>query len=389
MDEEDTKEYRWETGYEKTWESVTEDSSGRIEASVAELVAKNKRKRLASRCDEGVRLGIMRHVFFILDMSTSMTGQDLKPSRHLCLMKILEEFIPEFHEQNPISQLGIIVTQNKMATKFSELANNPHRHLEKLAKLREMAPRGEPSLQNALELAVASLVHLPPHTSREVVILYAALTSCDPGEIQTTIAKVEAANIRVSVVGLAAELFICKQLSEKTGGGFSVCLNDAHLRDLVREQLEPPAATEKLEHTLIKVGFPHQVTVGAKAALCMCHLDTAELSTRGYFCPQCGAKYCELPAECKVCSLMLVTAPHLARSYRHLFPLKMFAEVECGTHAACYGCMKPLDARVHDQKVYSCTACQSVFCSDCDLFLHEHLHTCPGCASDPALSALM
>ena len=42
---------------------------------------------------------------------------------------------------------------------------------------------------------------------------------------------------------------------------------------------------------------------------------------------QCQAKYCELPVECKACGLTLVSAPHLARSYHHLFPLPAFDEV--------------------------------------------------------------
>jgi len=53
------------------------------------------------------------------------------------------------------------------------------------------------------------------------------------------------------------------------------------------------------------------------------HLESTEckFSTGGYFCPTCNNKYCELPVECKICGLTLVIAPHLARSYHHLFPL--------------------------------------------------------------------
>lgn len=53
----------------------------------------------------------------------------------------------------------------------------------------------------------------------------------------------------------------------------------------------------------------------------------ARFSTGGYFCPVCDAKYCELPVECKVCGLTLIMAPHLARSYHHLFPLAAFNEI--------------------------------------------------------------
>jgi hypothetical protein len=29
--------------------------------------------------------------------------------------------------------------------------------------------------------------------------------------------------------------------------------------------------------------------------------------------------------------------------------------------------------------VRRCPACEHMFCFDCDLFIHETLHTCPGC----------
>lgn len=62
----------------------------------------------------------------------------------------------------------------------------------------------------------------------------------------------------------------------------------------------------------------------------------------GYNCPQCGSRYCELPVECKQCGLTLVSAPHLARSYHHLFPIKPFierAQVPGTPH--CFACAKP------------------------------------------------
>ena len=35
----------------------------------------------------------------------------------------------------------------------------------------------------------------------------------------------------------------------------------------------------------------------------------------------------ELPGGCHVCGLTLVSSPHLARSYHHLFPVRPFREV--------------------------------------------------------------
>lgn len=73
------------------------------------------------------------------------------------------------------------------------------------------------------------------------------------------------------------------------------------------------------------------------------HLDDTEakLKSDGYKCPQCAAKYCELPIECKVCSLTLVSAPHLARTFHHLFPVESFERTDGKNFDGhCYGCQK-------------------------------------------------
>lgn len=53
--------------------------------------------------------------------------------------------------------------------------------------LTDLALNGEPSLQNTLELAGRVLRPLPGHASREILVLFASLTTCDPTDINTTI----------------------------------------------------------------------------------------------------------------------------------------------------------------------------------------------------------
>lgn len=72
-----------------------------------------------------VRLGMMRHLYVVLDMSECMSGQDLKPTRLRCALKLLEAFVEEFFYLNPISQIGVISSKNKRAEIVSELAGNP------------------------------------------------------------------------------------------------------------------------------------------------------------------------------------------------------------------------------------------------------------------------
>lgn len=84
--------------------------------------------------------------------------------------------------------------------------------------------------------------------------------------------------------------------------------------------------------------------------LCFSHLDNStdesKLKSGGYFCPQCRSKYCELPVECRVCGLTLVSAPHLARSYHHLFPVQAFVQKELTTEneGLCFSCQKKIVA---------------------------------------------
>lgn len=133
-DEGEDREYRWETGYEKTWEEIREDEGGLIAGSINDIIQKAKRKRQEMKKTSSNRLGMMRHLYIILDCSEAMSIPDLKPSRFLNSLRMLQLFIEEFFDQNPISQLGIILLKNKRAEKISELAGNYRNHVKLLQK---------------------------------------------------------------------------------------------------------------------------------------------------------------------------------------------------------------------------------------------------------------
>ncbi|KOB79061.1 Btf [Operophtera brumata] len=257
-DEQDPKEYRWETGYEKTWEAIKEDEDGLVEGLVAEFAQKAARKAAARR-QGPVRLGMMRHLLVAIDCSEAMNSQDLKPSRNFnnFWFQLFEKFIEEFFDQNPLSQLGIITMKNKRAERLTELSGNVRKHIKAIQGLANMALSGEPSLQNTLESAGRVLRPLPAHSSRELLILFASLTTCDPSDINTTIQALKTDGIRCSVIGLAAEVRICKKLCKDTGGDYGVVLDDCHYRALLLEQTAPPARARTLEAGLVKMGFPH------------------------------------------------------------------------------------------------------------------------------------
>ncbi|CAH1396076.1 unnamed protein product [Nezara viridula] len=389
-DDDDVKEYRWETGYEKTWEAIQEDDQGNLEASVAEIIQRAKRKAQMERKGH-TRLGMMRHMYIILDASEAMHDQDLKPTRQLCTLKLMEGFVEEFLYENPLSQLGFILSRNKRAEKITELSGNYKKQLEVLKSNfgQPNSCSGEPSLQNALELALSSLKHMPSHAIREVLVIMGSLTTCDPGDINITIQKLKTASIRASLIGLSADVRLCKSLCMTTGGDYGVVLDDVHFKHLLSTHALPPqAAAEHSSSALVKMGFPHHAPTDNKTsylAMCMCHLDSEEgskLDGGGYLCPQCRSKYCELPAECKVCGLTLVSAPHLARSYHHLFPVQPFTliPIDQNRTPSCFGCR--VQFKTIDKQVYKCEKCCEVFCLDCDMFIHDTLHTCPGCSTN-------
>lgn len=110
--------------------------------------------------------------------------------------------------------------------------------------------------------------------------------------------------------------------------------------------------------------------------------------------------------------LTLVMAPHLARSYHHLFPLDPFIEKknENNDQATnenkalyeyayffdncwmckilfffyliikrnCAGCQHPISM---EKTVFQCGTCKNIYCIECDIFIHETLHSCPSCTN--------
>jgi transcription initiation factor TFIIH subunit 2 len=87
-----------------------------------------------------------------------MAEKDLRPTRYLLMLRYAQEFVMEFFEQNPISQLGILGMRDGLAVRISDLSGNPTEHISALKDLRMQDPKGLPSLQNGLEMARGALL---------------------------------------------------------------------------------------------------------------------------------------------------------------------------------------------------------------------------------------
>jgi transcription initiation factor TFIIH subunit 2 len=152
---------------------------------------------------------------------------DFRPSRMAIMAKHVEAFIREFFDQNPLSQIGLVSIKNGVAHTLTDLGGSPETHIKAL--MGKLEALGDSSLQNALELVHEHLNQVPSYGHREVLILYSALCTCDPGDIMETIQKCKKSKLRCSVIGLSAEMFICKHLCQETGGLYSVAVDEVSL----------------------------------------------------------------------------------------------------------------------------------------------------------------
>lgn len=272
-------------------------------------------------------------------------------------------------------------------------------------------------------------------------MIYGALLSSDPGDIHDTINNLIADRIRVSMVGLAAQVAICAELCSRTNGGndgcYSVAKDEDHFRELFLLTTTPPPTlqAEQSSASLLMMGFPSRTKTDPfvdpnrandpkkkkqrasekkdAVSLCACHHKPCR---EGYLCTRCSTKVCRLPAECPACGLTLILSTHLARSYHHLFPLRNWVTVswsDAHKSTACYACLNPFPpahnrskerdkpaaaaaatteqskdlAKISESGRYACVVCGNHFCIDCDVFSHEVVHNCPGCQGDTRAAA--
>jgi len=69
-----------------------------------------------------VEKGMIRYLYIIIDFSNAMNAPDLKPTRIVATRNLVESFIKQYFDQNPLSQLGIIVSHRKLAQKVTDLS---------------------------------------------------------------------------------------------------------------------------------------------------------------------------------------------------------------------------------------------------------------------------
>jgi transcription initiation factor TFIIH subunit 2 len=436
----------WEGGRQYALDLGDAAHPDRSHQDLARVLEAKKRARIRQEVHPFQR-GIIRHLVLVLDMSEAMLEKDMdmRPNRYLVTIRIVKEYVSDFFEQNPISQISILGMYDGKCIKISDMSGNPTDHILALDALRSdggssgrvgttqiLEPKGAPSLQNALEMSRAMLYHTPKHGTREVIILLGALLSNDPGDIHDTITNCIRDKLKVSIIGMLARLKVCADIVSRTNdseeSGYWVAIDRTHFRELLKSTTTPPVVHSTEEDAnvanLLVMGFPSRMEEDAPS-MCACH---GNLIRGGYTCPRCATKVCSLPQTCPACGLTLILSTHLARSYHHLFPLRSWIEVswqrarEMGS-VQCKGCLSPFvpvknqqnesdesDQSDGDENVdgvttgvgrlgmetrksrlegssesarYECPSCHHHYCVDCDVFCHQTLFNCPGCQSGP------
>eukprot|EP01028_Stygiella_incarcerata_P008725 TRINITY_DN3889_c1_g5_i1.p1 TRINITY_DN3889_c1_g5~~TRINITY_DN3889_c1_g5_i1.p1 ORF type:complete len:480 (-),score=120.89 TRINITY_DN3889_c1_g5_i1:102-1460(-) len=370
--------FDWEER-ERTWQSIEENENGMLNVSSMETIV--RRKKIFEDDGRLFRRGMVRSVVLILDVSSSSLSRDFFPTRLIVFKRAAKAFVNTFFDQNALSQLGILFTKDEGSVRCCGMSGDATGPIASLDE--KIDAGGEPSVQNTLEHALNMLESSPGYGSREIVLVMSSLRSLDPSNVFLTIRKLKKAHIRVFVVGLLAEVFLFRHIASETGGRYDVAADEGALWNMLHAHAypSPQPADYVPPAALVPMAFPVKRTVESKkgATLCACHRKPTRI---GYECPRCQAKMCSIPAHCAVCMLRLVPSPHMARTYHHLFPVRDFMDVPLSElkveERKCFGCLSMLK---NDGKTmgFRCPVCSRVFCVDCDIFIHDHLHTCPGC----------
>lgn len=100
--------------------------------------------------------------------------------------------------------------------------------------------------------------------SKEVLLVFGSLFTSDPGDIHKTIESLVKDNIKVSVIGLSAQVAICQELVNRTNNEprnssskhYGVIMNETHFKELLMDCVTPLPLPESEETKVETKGVP-------------------------------------------------------------------------------------------------------------------------------------
>jgi transcription initiation factor TFIIH subunit 2 len=146
MDQETKKGYAWEEEYKRSWDTLKEEKG---HLKVTSLQTPFIKKTLP------IKRGILSRLIIVIDCSKSMENTDFKPTRLELTFQLLNDFIFEFFDQNPLSLITILICQDALCSRETMWFNNYDEYKQKINT--EIIPSGEFSLVNSLEQSLLLL----------------------------------------------------------------------------------------------------------------------------------------------------------------------------------------------------------------------------------------
>lgn len=98
-----------------------------LQVDTIEAQRARRRRLLTAAHSARIRRGMIRYLHLIVDLSRAASLTDMRPMRSVVMFGVAQRFIRTFFDENPLSQLGIIVLRNGVAEKLTELSSSPVR----------------------------------------------------------------------------------------------------------------------------------------------------------------------------------------------------------------------------------------------------------------------
>ncbi|ETB61389.1 hypothetical protein, variant [Plasmodium yoelii 17X] len=308
-------------------------------------------------------------------MSSSMKERDFKPNRITVILECVEIFLKNFFFKNPVGHVGVVALKNSSAKLIQQLTSNIDDVLNSLVKEQKEGLNGSPSLQEGLEIAHNLLMDMPLYGTKEILIMYGSIRTCDKKNILKYLDLLIKNNMYVNCISIAPEMHILKHICEKTNGIYKICTSKNILINEINQVAETPLWMHGMEPQLIHICFPVKKKINTQI-VCSCHNI---LNTDTYICNFCNSYTCKIPSKCKICGIHLISMHDLSHITNNLQASPLFVEIknEQNYYTHCSSCNQQL----YD-KVSQCTKCKNIFCLECDVFIHEDLNQCPFCLND-------
>ncbi|ORD99706.1 TF2H2 [Hepatospora eriocheir] len=330
--------FSWTEEYKRTWEEV----DNKIIKKDFKILQKFNNKRKA----------VIRHLLVVIDVSFAIEKNDYLPNLRSFIGQNLEYFESDFYFTNPLSTLSFLTFNDTFVNFFKEPSKN----------LLNIIGEKDFSFLSAIKTCIRMLKN--SSFQKEVFFIISSIGSRDTDTVNSVIQELKDAHIKISIISLCGEVSVFKRITEITNGKFFVPEDAIHFRTILHFFTFPIENTNT-KIKLMKLGFPEK---SLDNQICTCH---SSFNTKLYRCPTCDAAICNIPMECPVCELHLVSPTNVFKSYYFMSPLKSFIKLEEKNNSKCLIC--------NNLAMFKCDVCNGCYCSDCDYQIHSDLNFCPNC----------